>query len=112
MKKVIFGFIATAMFSTVSFANTPALENEINLKKENQTITVTNENKKEETVCSATCSQTVGGVTYTTTAGNWFSSCERAERRCEEKLRQFLSWQYLLVGINAETTTLKMKVSK
>jgi hypothetical protein len=92
MKKVIFGFIATAMFSTVSFAITPALENQIILKKENQTIKIKNENKKEETECNATCSQTVGGITYTTTAGNWFSSCERAERRCEEKLRQFLSW--------------------
>lgn len=84
MKKVIFGFIATAMFSTVSFANTPTLENEIDLKKENQTISVTNENK--ETVCSVTCSRVIGGVTYTAEAGNWFSTCEGASNRCEAKL--------------------------
>ena len=92
MKKVFFGIIVTAMFSTLSFANTPALENEIILKKENQTIIEKSKNKNEETLCTVPCSQTVGGVTYTTTAGNWFSSCERAARKKKKKLRQFLSW--------------------
>lgn len=77
MKKVIFGFIATAMFSTLSFANTPTLENEIDLK---------NENKKEGAVCTVTCSRVIGGVTYTTEAGNFLSTCEGAASRCEKKL--------------------------
>lgn len=84
MKKVIFGFIATAMFSTASFANTPTLENEIDLKKESQVVSVTNENK--ETVCTVTCSRVIGGVTYTAEAGNFLSTCEGASRRCEAKL--------------------------
>lgn len=91
MKKVIFGFIATTMFSIVGFANTPTLEKTTELKKES-IMPLDKKGKEKGTICSTTCSQTVGGVTYTTTAGNWFSSCERADRRCEEKLRQFISW--------------------
>ncbi|MEM0541268.1 hypothetical protein WFZ85_01445 [Flavobacterium sp. j3] len=96
MKKVIFGFIATAMFSTVSFANTPALENEINLKKENQIVTVENENKEEsesskaktnETLCVMTCSFDLGdGLVITASAGNFLMSCEKALSRCIDKL--------------------------
>jgi hypothetical protein len=86
MKKVIFSVIATGMFSTISFANTPTLENEIDLKKENQATTITNDEKKENTVCVITCSTTVNGVTYTTSAGNWFTSCNSAGNQCLRKL--------------------------
>lgn len=86
MKKVIFGFIATVMFSTVSFANTSTLEKEIDVKIDNQNVKVTENNKKEEAVCVETCSRVIGGVTYTTSAGNFLSSCEGALRRCEAKL--------------------------
>ena len=92
MKKVIFGFLATAMFSTLSFANTPTLENEIDVKNENQIEANKKETKKNETVCSVTCSRTIHGVTYTTEAGNWFSSCEGAAGRCEKKLDQISNW--------------------
>ncbi|WP_445452274.1 hypothetical protein [Flavobacterium sp. 25HG05S-40] len=85
MRKAIFGFIATAMFSTVSFANTPTLENEIDVTKENS--------KKVETVCSVTCSRVIGGVTYTTEAGNFLSTCEGAARRCEAKLDKLSTLQ-------------------
>lgn len=74
------------MFSTVSFANTPTLENGIDLKNDNQATTIANENKKDDTVCTETCSRVIGGVTYTTSAGNWFSTCEGALSRCEAKL--------------------------
>lgn len=87
MKKVIFGFIATAMFSAVSLANTPTLENEIDLKKENQATTVVNENKEDETVCTVTCTAVMAdGTVYTATAGNWFTSCSSAETKCKAKL--------------------------
>lgn len=92
MKKVIFSFIATAMFSAVSFANTPTLENEIEIKKENQVVSDKTDNKEKETVCTRSCSRVIAGVTYTTEAGNWFTSCETASERCEKKLDQ-LSFQ-------------------
>jgi hypothetical protein len=88
MKKVIFGFIATVMFSTVSFANTSTLEKEIDVKIDNQNVKVTENNKKEEAVCSVSCSRVIGGVTYTTEAGNFLSTCEGAAKRCEKKLDQ------------------------
>jgi hypothetical protein len=93
MKKVIFGFIATAMFSTVSFANTPTLENEIDLKKENKMVSKSSDEKKDETVCTVTCSRVIGGVTYTAEAGNWFSTCSGAASRCEKKLDQLSTLQ-------------------
>ena len=96
MKKVIFGFIATAMFSTVSFANTPTLENEIDLKKENQATIIKIENKEKsesskaitnETLCVMTCSYDLGdGLVITASAGNFLMSCEKALSRCLDKL--------------------------
>ena len=90
MKKVIFSFLATAMFSSFSFANTPTLENEIDVKNENQIEANKKETKEDEAVCSVSCSITVNGVSFMAEAGNWFSSCERAGRVCVEKLEKAL----------------------
>jgi hypothetical protein len=49
-------------------------------------IKINNKNIPEKIVCVATCSRVIGGVTYTAEAGNWFSTCEGAARRCERKL--------------------------
>jgi hypothetical protein len=94
MKKVIFGFVATAMFSTFSFANTPTLENEVVIKNENkvEAILVETDLEEDEIICTVTCSVTIDGITHTVSAGNWFSSCERAARRCNEKLLEISDW--------------------
>lgn len=47
-----------------------------------------NEVKEENIPCRVTCVRTVGDVQYVTSAGNFLSSCERAARRCQEKLDQ------------------------
>ncbi len=51
-----------------------------------QTIKIINHPVKPK--CTVSCSVTVMGVTFTTTAGNWFSSCERAGMRCYAKLQR------------------------
>ena len=90
MKKVIFSFFTTVIISFASFANTPTLENDIEIKNENQievnTLKVNEVVKNDETVCTITCSDTYNGITYTATAGNWFTSCRQAASRCLEKL--------------------------
>lgn len=76
--------------TSASFANTPTLENEIEVKNENQiekTLVCIEEENEEDTVCSVSCSMTLeDGTTVSATGGNWFSSCERATRRCLEKM--------------------------
>jgi hypothetical protein len=86
MKKIIFNFIVTALFSAVSYANTPTLENEIDIKSENQTLTIVNNQKEESTVCTITCSKTIDGVTYTTSSVGWLTSCNKAGNDCLIKL--------------------------
>jgi hypothetical protein len=90
MKKLIYLFIATIFITTNSFSNTPTLENEIDVKGknkvENATLSKEVESKKNESICTITCSDTYNGVTYTATAGNWFSSCRTAASNCRQKL--------------------------
>lgn len=83
MKKLLFGLIML-MFTGFCFANTPVLENEIKFENEIQNF----ETKKVEDniLCTRQCSRVIGGVTYTAEAGNWFSTCEGADERCEKKL--------------------------
>lgn len=83
MKKMIYGIIATVVFSFSSFAINPAF------KRVNETK---NTNQKKVKICTVTCSKTIHGVTYTTTAGNWFSSCDGASERCKKKLNQLSDW--------------------
>lgn len=84
MRKAIFGFLAVTMFSTVSLANQPTCENEITIEK---SVINTAEDLKEDTVCTAECSVTFAdGTTVSASAGNIFSSCERAMSRCFEKM--------------------------
>lgn len=87
MKKVIFGFIATAMFTTVSFANSPTLENKVEVIKENQTVNPSIEKKEVETLCTWTCTAIMAdGTVYTATAGGFLTSCSNAEKQCKAKL--------------------------
>lgn len=82
MKKVLFGLFVLA--SSVSLANTPLAENELEI--DILTYNLESEIADEDIICSTTCSRVIGGVTYTAEAGNWFSSCEGASDRCEKKL--------------------------
>ncbi len=93
MKKL---FIALfAMFFAVSVVSaTDSTEKTLPVKGKS---IVKNEKEKsvkkgesEKTLCTVSCSMTHNGITYTTTGGNWLSSCERASRRCAEKLRKYV----------------------
>jgi hypothetical protein len=91
MRKAIFGFIAVTMFSTVCLANQPTFENDTELKNEITTekavINTEKNSDEEDAVCTAECSVTFAdGTTVSASAGNIFSSCERAMRRCFEKM--------------------------
>lgn len=46
----------------------------------------TEKKSKDESVCRVTCSVTLDGITYTTSAGSIFRSCEGAADRCLWKL--------------------------
>ena len=90
MRKPIYSLIATILISLNCFSNTPTLENEIDVKEENKvensTLSKKEESKENESTCTITCSDTYNGVTYTATAGNWFSSCRTAASNCRQKL--------------------------
>ena len=77
MKKRVYSIGLFLLIASNSFAINPVKVNE---KKASQT------KSKKEIVVTVTCSRTVNGVTWTTTAGNWFSTTEGANRRCESKL--------------------------
>ncbi|MFY0632059.1 MAG: hypothetical protein JXR05_16995 [Flavobacteriaceae bacterium] len=66
MKKIFFalGILSTFAFTDVS---TP-VENE------------------DKVFCTISCSTVIDGITYSATAGNWFTSCKRAAMRCNDKL--------------------------
>jgi hypothetical protein len=90
MKKSIYSFIATILITLNCFSNTPTLENDIDVKEKNQVENLSLlkkvESKKNESICTITCSDTYNGVTYTATAGNWFTSCRTAAINCRSKL--------------------------
>lgn len=89
MKKIFFAFVATLLVSTLSFANSEPTKKET-VEKKNQTtekVTVNNAvSIEKDAVCTITCSTTVNGVTYTTSAGGWLTSCNSAGNQCLRKL--------------------------
>jgi len=106
MKNVFFA-LAFMLISSFTFANNTEVNNlftntssiTINgitfsksLVKENDKLC--NENVTKLPFCRVSCSANIGGVTFSASGGNFLSSCERAGRRCAEKLgraiRQFL----------------------
>ncbi len=90
MKKPIYSLIATFLISVNCFSIAPTLENEIDVKEDSKVANLTlskNEVRNEdESACTITCSDTYNGVTYTATAGNWFTSCRTAAINCRSKL--------------------------
>jgi hypothetical protein len=90
MKNFFLGFVATLAI-TASFAKTPIVENGLYDVAKNKT-SIENKNKLKKTQSpknkdvTVTCSVTVGGVTTTATAGNWFSTRAGATDRCLDKL--------------------------
>lgn len=63
MKKVIFSLIATAMISSVSFANTNEPVKEKKEVETSQNVSLNKQNTEE--VKTVTCSATINGSTYT-----------------------------------------------
>ncbi|MFY0632060.1 MAG: hypothetical protein JXR05_17000 [Flavobacteriaceae bacterium] len=92
MKKLFIAFCA--MFFVVSVVSaTDGTDKTLPKKKSIVKIEKNEIIKKaesEKTFCSVSCTMTHNGITYSTTAGNWFSTCEGAARRCEKKLRQYV----------------------
>lgn len=89
MKKVIFAFVATLLVSSASFANTELTKKDENEKKAKSTqkeVVDYTKNAEKDAVCTISCSTTVNGVTYTTSAGGWFTSCREAGNQCLRKL--------------------------
>ncbi len=88
MKRVSLGLLTALTLSTIGFANASILKNETNPIKEKKNETQQKKEQKEEkeTFCTKQCSRVIGGVTYTTEAGNFLTSCETAQTRCEKKL--------------------------
>lgn len=91
MKKIIFALMTSLFISSVSFANNE-LTNKNSVEKKNSTVEKTTENSKKdiekEAVCTISCSVTVNGVTYTTSAGGWLTSCKEAGNQCLRKLAE------------------------
>jgi len=98
MKKLFFA-LAFMLIGTYTFANNTKVKNEVqnssiiningitfskSSNKDNVEL-LTNDNTKSP-LCSVSCSVNVGGVVFSASAGNFLSSCERAGRRCAEKL--------------------------
>lgn len=89
MKKMFFASVATLLVGSLSFANSEPTKKEV-VENKNQTTekkgVVAKNDTEKETVCVITCSTTVNGVTYETSAGNWFTSCNSAGNQCLRKL--------------------------
>ncbi len=98
MKNVFFA-MALMLIGTFAFANNSKTKNEVqnssiiningirfskSFNKHNAEL-LANDNTKSP-LCSVSCSVNVGGVVFSASAGNFLSSCERAGRRCAEKL--------------------------
>lgn len=90
MKK-LFCLVAFALTAAFCFATTPVEKEKTSTEKvskvesskshSNQTKDSTNEE-----FCSVTCSTTINGVTFTASAGNFLSGCQRASRVCHQRL--------------------------
>jgi hypothetical protein len=91
MKKTFFALMATLFISSLSYANNE-LAKKNSEEKKNSTIEKTIENRtkdsEKEAVCTISCSVTVNGVTYTTSAGGWLTSCKEAGNQCLRKLAE------------------------
>ncbi|QMU63644.1 MAG: hypothetical protein GKR88_04660 [Flavobacteriaceae bacterium] len=95
MKNLFFAVLM--LFSLSTFASN---EKENDAKITNDTskdVTISSESNtsNDSSLCRVSCTGTIstGGVTITITvsAGNFLSSCERASRRCQEKLSDAMS---------------------
>jgi hypothetical protein len=99
MKKLFFA-LAFMLIGTFTFANNTKVKNEVqnssiiningitfykSFNKDNAGL-LTNDNTKSP-LCRVSCSVNLGnGIVFSASAGNFLSSCERAGRRCAEKL--------------------------
>jgi hypothetical protein len=100
MKKIFFTFtfmlIGTFVFSNntklkIEFQNSSIINlNGVKFSKSSfkEDVKFFDNNFTNSSLCTVTCQINVGGVLFTASAGNFLSSCERAGRRCAEKLGQ------------------------
>jgi hypothetical protein len=57
-----------------------------NVSNDRSKVVLSETDINNKNFCTISCSRTVDGVTYTSSAGNWFSTCRGAWVRCREKL--------------------------
>lgn len=93
MKRLFIAFCAMLfVVSVVSASN--GLEKTLPTKGKSivkiENVKLVKKTEKETPFCTVTCSMTYHGVTYTTSGGNWFSSCRRAISRCDTKLNKIV----------------------
>lgn len=90
MKKIILGLLLTVGISGVSFANDPVEKKTIRNYNKIENNKNKLKNQSESPLTTVSCSITIdgpsGSITYTATAGNWFSSLAGATERCKNKL--------------------------
>ena len=93
MKKLFLLGLFALSSSSLVFANNCVERKDVE-KQPTKKVKKAQKDKDDDSLCRVTCRATynVQGGTYTveTSAGNIFSSCERATTRCQEKLEQAL----------------------
>lgn len=90
MKKYFMSYLGCLLVTSVGFSNNNPIKNK-NVKETKKEIVQPTQKNKKEDVCTITCSVTENGVTYTASAGNWFTSCNTAGNQCIIKLGKILT---------------------
>lgn len=91
MKKVLTTLLITLFIGSLSFANSEPTSKKIVDKNELTVLKpVLNNNQLSETInlCVIKCSITDNGVTYETSAGNWYTGCKKAGDECLRKIAE------------------------
>lgn len=91
MKKLLLILGSVLLINSAVFASNQPVNKKPSEKKEkiaeNQNL-IQKESEQKHTVCTISCSVVANGVTYTATAGNWFTSCNSAGNQCLRKLAE------------------------
>jgi hypothetical protein len=91
MKKLLLALGAVLLLNSAGFANNeptnkkPAEIKELTAEK---LVLISKESAEKYAVCKISCSVVANGVTYTTSAGGWFTGCAEAGNQCLRKLAE------------------------
>lgn len=91
MKQIIFTLLIILFFGNLSFASSePITKKSIDKKELTDLSKFLNNNELSETtiMCVIKCSITDNGITYETSAGNWYTGCKKAGDECLRKLAE------------------------